>query len=125
MHMRMKAQLLPPGVKDCGHSRLCAEEFFIFGKGFDGLPSGPKKQAVHHAGVLQTNLIQVMRQGKNEMKIGHIEQFFLLPCYPFFSFECATGRAVPIAAGIIADSVKSTLVTGINMSAQFFGSAKF
>ena len=125
VHMRMEAQLLPPGVQNGGHTRLCTQVFWVICEGIDGLPGGAEEEAVHGPGVLQTKRVEFVRQGEHEVEIRHLEQFLFLSCDPHFPLERTAGRAVAVATGVVADFVKGALFKGVHMSAQIFGAALF
>ena len=67
--MRVRQQFLIPGVQDRQKAEPCPEMLRIGRDGQQGLRGGTEQKAVHHAGVLQREGNQLMRQSENDMRV--------------------------------------------------------
>ena len=70
---------------------------------------------------MKCKLIQEIRQGKDNMKIGHWKEFSFPIGKPFLPVFALALWAVSIATTIIADPSIATIGTRVNMTAQVGG----
>ena len=61
---------------------LSAEPFVISGKSAQGLPGSFEKRVIAKSRVVQTPLVELLWDGKNDMIILHREEFFRAGLYP-------------------------------------------
>jgi hypothetical protein len=68
--------------------------------------------------MLKAQLIQVIRQSKHHVEVGHIEQVGFPFLYPFFPFVALALGAMSVAATVVAkvQPLAPWIVTPINMS---------
>ena len=83
----------------------------ITGYRLERLGHSLKQQAVHHARILQGEGTQLGREGKDDMTVGHVQEFPLAGCEPGRLRASLTLRAVAIPAGIITDLLVATVIT--------------
>jgi len=123
MHVRMKHQVLAPGVQHHQTANVRSQVLRIGGD-FQERPGGRTKQdAVDHTFVLQCQRSQFMRQREHHVEVRYGKQFafaFLQPDSP--GHRLALG-AVPVAAGIVLNPFVMAVVTLLDMFAQLGRSA--
>lgn len=119
----MEREVLAPCMENGDHGRLRAEMLMVAGKSLHSLPGDPEEQAIDHPGMTHGQGIELMRQGKNHMKIGNREEFFLPGCDPLLPLCALTLGTMAIPAAVIADTYMTAAGTGIEMSPQCSGSA--
>lgn len=80
------------------------------------------QQPVQQALVLQDKRAQWLRQGKDDVEIGHIQQVLVLSSHPVGLFLPLALRTVAIAAGVVGNQLISALRTLAAVSTQYSGS---
>ena len=74
MQMRMKLQILAPGMQDRDEADLRPQMLWIAGDILQGLLGGGKQNAINHRRVLQRNRRDLLRHGEDNMEILCVEQ---------------------------------------------------
>jgi len=69
--MRVRQQLLIPGMQNGQKAESCPEALRIGGDGQQRLRGGSEEQIVNHSGVLPRQRDQLMRQRKDDMRVRH------------------------------------------------------
>src|ERR1700691_1356058 len=83
-----------------------------------GLSVAAEKQIVEKPGMSLPEWVQRMRKSKDDMEVGHGEQVLLTPRKPALARLCLTLRAVPVAAGVIRDSLEIAPRAGVQMASE-------
>jgi hypothetical protein len=83
----------------------------ITGNRLECLGHGLKEQGVDHARILQGEGTEWGGEGKDDMTVGHIQEFPLTGCEPGRLSAPLTLWAVAIPAGVIADLLVATVIT--------------
>jgi len=83
----------------------------------------PKQQVVEELLVLQQEWRELVGQGKDHVKVGDREQFFLASSEPTLTGCHLTFWAMPIATGVENEGTMATTGTLIAMSTQDRGTA--
>ena len=118
MQVGVMVQLLAPGVEDGEATDLGAEMLGGPGDILERLGDRAKEQPIEEARVLERQRPEVMRQGKDHMAVGGLEDLPLSGGEP-----CRLGRAVTfgtaaVAAGVIRLRFVPTVVALGDMAAQ-------
>jgi hypothetical protein len=123
MEMGVMVQLLAPGVEDGEATDLGPKMRRVLGNILEGLRDGAKEQAIEVAGVLQRQGTQVVRQGKDHMRVGRLEELPLPGGEPGSLSSTVTCGAAAVAARVGGLDLVSTVVTLRDMSAEGSGPA--
>src|SRR5437016_8662053 len=101
MNMRMKFELLAPGVQDTEEADLCPKVSRIARHYAEGFRTGTKQKIIEDLLVQQDQWRQATGQGVHDMGVGRREEFW--PTRGDLPFSCGSLRlramAVP-AAGV-------------------------
>src|SRR5260370_15178275 len=95
---RMVGQCWSPGVEYSGEPDAGAEVFGVCRDGDQGLGGGFEQQVIDDRLVLIGNVGERSRQGKDNMEIGHGQQFGLAVGQPLLGSGSLALRAMPVAA---------------------------
>ena len=71
MQVNVLAETLPPGVQHCGHAKLALELAVTSTVIIEAFPDTAKQAMVNHFRVALDPAIQIMRQGKYQVIVGH------------------------------------------------------
>jgi hypothetical protein len=115
VQMRVKAQVLPPGMQHGYHAHLYT---LLPAKLMDGLPCGTEQSIIHLFGLVQSKGVQLTGQREHYMIVGAGQQFLLPLLYPLFPLVPLAFRAMPVTAAIVADMYYAALCTCVHMTAQ-------
>jgi hypothetical protein len=107
------------------HTRLRAYVFGIPTQCFNGFFTGSKQRVVHLFRILQAKHIQLMRQGKNHMKICDRQQVLFAGFYPSLPVCALAFGAMTITAGIVTYPKMTTAIALIYMSTHGGRAAMF
>lgn len=102
VHMRMKRELLPPGMQHGCYGRRCTEPFGIVTQHKQAARSAVEEQFEQYPAVAHHQSIQLVGQGKDHMKILHRQQFIHPGFLPFILLLPVARRAVAVAATVVA-----------------------
>ena len=118
MQVRMMSQVLRPGVQYRQHADASAQMAGIGGDLEQGLGSGPKQQAVKGSLVAQCEWRQLLRHGEDDMGVGHRQQACGLFHEPAVTGRGLTLGTVPVAAGVVSDSLIAAAIAPFQMCAE-------
>src|SRR5215831_12476150 len=118
MQMRVMVQLLAPGVQHREATDLGPEMFGVLGNVLERLGDGAKEQAIEGAGVLQGQGPQVVRQGKDDMRIGRVEYLMLSGGEPRGLGGAMTCGTATVATGVIRLLFMPAVVALRDMAAE-------
>ncbi len=123
MHMHMVSQLLVPCMQDLDNPGCCAEIFFIGGQLQKCLGTAPVEHAVKKLLVAVNQCVQFMRQCKDHMEIGGINDFCAAFVRPDFLLYSLTVRAVAVTAGTVVEFHVSAVGADGNVDSEISGLA--
>jgi len=118
MGVRMVGQCCSPGVQYGGEPDARAEVVGVRRDGDQGLGGGFEQQVIDDRLVVIGNVGDRSRQGENDMKIGHGQEFGPAVGEPLLGRGGLALRAVPIAAGVVADAQVGAVLAAFDMTAQ-------
>src|SRR6266852_6614479 len=121
MDMRVKPQLLIPGVQHAEEADLGTEVSRIASDFEKGFRTGAKQKVVDDLLVLQRQWCQLTRQGEDHMDVACREKLLATRCEPAVASPCLTLRAVPVAASVVGDGAMSAASALIEMPAERCG----
>src|SRR5213593_2839536 len=99
--MLMLVQLLAPGVEHGEAADLGPEMLGVPGDVLERLGDRAKEQPIEQARVLKCQRPEVMRQGKDHMAVGSLEEFPLPGGEPRGLGRAVTFGTATVAAGVI------------------------
>jgi hypothetical protein len=99
--MGMKVELLAPGMEHGEAADLRPEMLRVPGDVLEGLGHRAKQQAIEGAGVLQRQGPQGVRQGKDHMGVGRLEDLVFPGGEPRSLGRAVAFRAAAVATGVI------------------------
>src|SRR3954447_5918028 len=102
MNVRVVAQVARPGLQHAEHANLPTQKAWILGELLQSSGGGAKQQRVDRAWVLAGKRAQTSGQREGDQKVWHWQQYVLLVGQPGLAGILLTGRAVAIAAGMVA-----------------------
>ena len=117
MQMRVKAQVLSPGVQYRHHARFGMK--FCKGKLCYRLPYTPEQQVIHHYRLMDKQPVQQIGNRKYHMKIRNRQQILFAILDPCFTLDILAFGTMAIAAGIVADAYVPACIAPVDMPAQF------
>ena len=120
MHVDMVIQFLVPGMERLDNAGCGAKIFRIGRKRQECFCAAFMEKAVEKGLVAVQKRIQFMRQGKNHMKIGCINDFRAAAVYPEFLLYRLAVRAMAVPAGIVVGFRMSAFGTDADVAATFF-----
>jgi hypothetical protein len=91
--------------------------------GQEGLRHGLKEESIHHPWVLERQWAEEMREGKDHMDVGDVEQFCFAGREPGGLCPAGTLGAMPIATGVVGDLPVATLLALRRVPSQGGGPA--
>ena len=123
MHVRVKQQVLPPGVQNAEEADGGSQVFGISRDLQQGVGAGLEQQTVDLLLVLQGERVQLMRQREDDVEVAHRQHFGLSLGDPAVAGRGLTLGTVAIAAGVIGDGLMPALGALVAMAAQSGGAA--
>src|SRR3984957_20358907 len=118
VEMRMQSQVLSPGVQNAEEADLGSEVLGV-GRNFEhGLSAGAGEEIVERAGVVVTERIQLVGQGKDDVEVGHAEQILFAPCQPAQACLSLALGTVAVATGVIGNGLMVATRAGVQMASQ-------
>jgi hypothetical protein len=97
---------------------LNSKRLRVAGKHLQGLGSSLEQQPVERLLIDAQQRVELMRQGKDDVEVGHWEQQRLLPRQPLCPGSALAFGAVTIAAGVGADPLRPTGVTSLDVPSE-------
>ena len=116
---------MPPCVQDHSGAGLGPQKPVILGKSAQGMPGCLEEQVITESIIVHAPIVELRREGKNNMVIPDGQKLLAASLNPKLSFEPATLGTMAIAAGIIADADHTASGAGIEMPTQSSGTATF
>src|SRR5258708_8434477 len=101
--MRMKLELLVPGMEHAEEADLSPEMSGVASDFEKRFRAGTKQQTIDHFFVLQSQRSQLRRQREDDVDVGRGQQFAAARRDPAFAPPGLTLRAMAIAATVIRD----------------------
>jgi hypothetical protein len=101
MQMRVRVELLPPGMQHGEAADLGPEVLRIAGNVLERLGDRAKEQPIELTGVLEGERSELMREGKDDMGVGCLEYLTLPGREPSGLGRPMAFRAAPMAARVI------------------------
>jgi hypothetical protein len=118
MEVRVELEILPPTVQDCEKTDLRPEMLRIPRNGSQGLGRNPEEDAQDQLFILVCNSGDLLRHGKDDVKIADLQEFGLAVFDPFRPGQRLAFGAMPIAATIEAIPFSATLIATFQVAAQ-------
>ena len=114
-------QGLPPGVQDRANAQLRAEVGAA--EVHHGGPGGMEQQVQAPPRVLGDEVVELMRQGEDHVKIRRRQQRFALPLQPVLGLGPLATGTVPVAATVGHGVDPATVRAPVEVTAQLAGGA--
>ena len=114
----MLGQVLSPGVQEGGDGELGAQMTGVASEAVKGLLRRAEEKLVEQAAVVEDQLIELVGQGEDHMKVADRKEQCALRLEPLRSREALALRAVSIAAGVVGDACGAAAVAGVEVPAQ-------
>ena len=125
MHMRMMGERRSPGMQHSRDGDPGAEMLGIGGNGEHGLGRRLEQKAINFRLVLPCDGADRRGQREHHMVIGQRQKLGLAIGKPLAGGGALTLRAVPIAAGVVADDGMGAVFASRNMAAKLRRAAGF
>ena len=109
MQMRMQRKILSPGVKDCNHTSVSTEMFFIVRKTFHHTPCRIEEQFVDLRRFKKTQLVECFGQCEDHMKISCWKQLRFSCLDPTLALYLLALGTMSIAARVVTDARMATI----------------
>ena len=110
----MGLELLIPGMQHADETYFPSQ--FLFPKSDQRLRYGLKEHVEHEGFDFQDKWVELMRQGKDAMEIGHGEDFGFSGFQPSLPGNLLTFGAVTIPAGVIQNTLSAAVAATIEMA---------
>ena len=110
----MGLELLIPGMQHADKTYFSSQ--FLFPESDQCLGYGLKQHIEHEGFVLQDEWIELMRQGKDTMEIGHGEHFGFSGFQPSLPGNLLTFWAVTVPAGVVQNTLSAAMAATIEMA---------
>jgi hypothetical protein len=104
----MKTKILPPGVKNTHGSAFDIK--MSISKLQQGIPDSREQLTVKPFAVNQTNRVQLMRNGKDDVIMFYLQGRFQKVFHPESLFRTLTLRTMTVAAAVVAGSLFCTAI---------------
>src|ERR1700730_6086272 len=101
MQVRVEHQILSPGVQDSEEADLGTQMFGISSNSAQGFSGSPEENVVHHFLILESDVGNLFREGKDHVEVLSIEELGLTVLDPL---GAGWGRAfwtMPVPAAVI------------------------
>tara|TARA_R110000744_G_scaffold134093_2_gene242936 strand:+ start:20380 stop:20781 length:402 start_codon:yes stop_codon:yes gene_type:complete len=125
VQVRVKGQILAPGMQDGDHSRVGPQKIGVGRKPLDHLPGRREQKVIDRFGVIKAYPVKFRWKGKDHMEVRDVQQFGL-PCpdplFPFVSLALGT-VAVPATVVAKVQPMAVRVVATVDMPAQCCGTA--
>jgi hypothetical protein len=118
MKVRVKREILAPGMQHSNHSRLSSQVSGILGKALHHRPGSTEEQAINLSRRIQAEGVDLLWQSEHHVKIWH-RQKLTFPClYPCLSLLTLALRAVPVPATVVAYRQIATTIALVHMATK-------
>ena len=125
MQMGMVKQILAPGVKNGKEADVGAEMLGIGSNRLERLGGRPKENAVEGALVLQADVGNLFRHGKDNVKILGVQNLGLSVLDPLGACQGLAFGTVTVRTGVVPDALVTAAVTHLDVTAESGGAAHF
>ena len=123
MDMRVKMQVLPPGMQHRDEADLGIQMSGIGGQRAQRLGDGAKQGRIDRLLILEGNLGDRLRHGEDDVEIADRQQIGLPGGKPVTARLSLALWAMPVATGVIGDAECLAVLTLLDMAAQPSGPA--
>src|SRR5215213_311482 len=123
MNVRVVAHVARPGLQHADQANLRAQKARIAGQLPQCAGRGAEEQVVEEALVAVGDITQLAGQCEGDQEVGHWQQQLLLASEPALGSVVLAGRAVAVAAGVVAVARGATGRAAVEVAAQGFGTA--
>ena len=124
MEMGMMVELLAPGVQHGEAADLGSEMLRVSSNVLKGLRDGAKEQPIEQARVLECQRPEVVRERKDHMTVGGLQELLFAGGEPRRLGRTVTFRAAAVAARVVRLLFVPTVVALGDMSAQGRGATQ-
>ena len=118
MDVRVKCQILPPGMKNGEESDVGTEMFRVSGNGLQSTGTGLKQQVIKDFFVLLAKIVQRVRDGEDDVKVLDRQQFALAPFQPLCPGQILALGTMAIATRVVTDALMGAVAASFHMPAQ-------
>ena len=118
VQMRMKQQVLAPGVKHRGESDLGAQALGIGGHAKQRICRGLEEDVIDQPFVSQGERVELLRHGEHHVEVGAGEQALQARFQPLGLLGCLAFGAVAVPARIVGHAVESATGAVVEMTSQ-------
>jgi len=118
MHMRVILQVLAPGVQHRNEANLCAEMPGIGGKPAQRLGDSAKQDGIDRLLVLEGDRRNLLRHGEHDVEVADRQKVCLPRVKPVAARLTLAFWAMPVAAGIVGDAERVTILALLDMPAE-------
>src|SRR5882724_10031880 len=125
MQMGMVKQILPPGVKDGKETDSRAEMLGIGSNSLKRLGSGPEENAVNCPFVLQGNVGDLFRHGKDDVKVLGFQNLGLTVFDPLGAGQGLAFWTVAVRTRVVPNALLAAPVTHFQVTAESGRAARF
>ena len=116
VHVEMGVERLIPGVQEHEATKLASQ--IALAKLHERLAGGPQQQGEQTTFVGEDAWVEVVRQGKDAVEIGHCKEFGFAVCDPRFLGEGLACGAVAIATRVVGIALEATLLALLSVSPE-------
>ena len=125
MQMGMVKQILAPGVKDGKESDDGAEMLGIGVNGLERHGRGPEENAVNGSLVLEGDVGNLFRDGKDHVKILGLQNLGLPILDPLGARKGLAFGTVAVRAGVVGNTLMTAMIADLDVTAKSGGTAAF
>ena len=125
MQMGMVQQILAPGVKNSKEADFSAEMLRIGRNGLERLSGSPEENAVDGPLILQADVGNLFRHGKDNVKILGVQNLGLSVLDPLGACQGLAFGTVTVRTGVVPDALVTAAVTHLDVTAESGGAAHF
>jgi hypothetical protein len=115
--MRMMVELLAPGMEHCQAAEVRPEMLGVASDVLERLCHRAKEHAVEHAGIVEAQGAEGVRQGKHHMDVGDVKYLTFPGGEPGRLGGAVALGAVPIATGVVTEPFRPAGLTNFDMTA--------
>ena len=124
MDVRMKQQILAPGVEDGEEPDFSAEMLRVGGNDRHGGRAGCKQQLVKQLFVAQGQIVELLGDGEHDVVVVDGQQFALPAFEPFGSGQIPALGAMAVTAGVVGNALMKAVAADLHMPTQRGGPAR-
>ena len=114
--VRMVSHLLRPGMQDGQQADFPPEMFGVGRQGQESLGDGAKKDGITTPLVGSEELVEFIRDGKDDVEVWDGQQIGLSAVHPAFCGQELTGGTMSVPAGVEDVMLRAALITFVEMA---------